>query len=141
MQISNQKLAYQATRIAIGISILFHGAVRLPKLNFFAHSHLAMFEHTFIAGTPTLLVCYLIPFLESATGILILIGGKITRYGLTLGIITMGILMFGASLSEKFDLLISMLLHVIVFFILLTSAQTFDPTLAAVAKSGESQER
>lgn len=131
MQFSNQQLAYQATRLAIGISIFFHGAVRIPKLNLFAHSHLDMFSHTFISGTPTLIMCYLIPFLEAGTGLLILLGGKLTRYGLTLGIITMGILMFGASLAEKFDLLISMLLHVIVFFLLLTHKQTYQPAAAA----------
>jgi len=127
MQLSNQQLAYQATRIAIGISIFFHGSVRVPKLSFFAHSHLEMFSHTFIAGTPTLIMCYIIPFLEATTGLLILIGGKVTRYGLTLGIATMGILMFGASLAEKFDLLISMLLHIIVFFLLLNSKYTYQP--------------
>ena len=127
MQLSNQQLAYQATRLAIGVSIFFHGAVRIPKLTIFAQSHLEMFSHTFIAGTPTLLMCYLIPFLEATTGLLILIGGKLTRYGLTLGIATMGILMFGASLAEKFDLLISMLLHVIVFFLLLTHKETYQP--------------
>jgi thiosulfate dehydrogenase [quinone] large subunit len=129
MQLTNQQLAYQATRIAIGISIFFHGAVRIPKLSFFAHSHLEMFSHTFIGGTPTLIMCYIIPFLEASTGLLILIGGKITRYGLTLGIATMGILMFGASLAEKFDLLISMLLHVIIFFLLLTHKETYQPAI------------
>ncbi|MGF7233255.1 hypothetical protein [Arachidicoccus sp.] len=124
MKISNQQLAYHSTRIAIGISILVHGAVRFPKLNFFAHSHLIMFEHTFIAGPPTLIMCYIIPFLEAATGLLILMGGKLTRYGLTLGIVTMGILMFGATLAEKFDILISMLLHVIIFYLLLINKNT-----------------
>ena len=134
MQLSNQQLAYHGTRLAIGLSILFHGAIRIPKLSFFAHSHLAMFEHTFIAGTPTLIVCYLIPFLEASTGLLVLIGGKLTRYGLLLGITTMGILMFGASVSEKFDLLISMLLHLIVFYTLLNRPFTSDPSKAISAK-------
>lgn len=127
MQISNQQLAYHGTRLAIGLSILFHGAVRIPKLSFFAHSHLEMFANTFIAGTPTLVVCYLIPFLEAGTGLLLLIGGKLTRYGLLLGITTMGILMFGASVSEKFDLLISMLLHLIIFYTLLNHPLTSEP--------------
>lgn len=127
MRLTNQQLAYQTTRIAIGLSICIHGAVRLPKLDFFAHSHLDMFSHTFIAGTPTLIMCYIIPFLETATGLLILLGGKLTRYGLSLGIITMGILMFGASLAEKFDLLISMILHIIIFYILLNHPLTSQP--------------
>ena len=127
MKLSNKQLAYHATRLAIGLSILFHGAVRLPKLGYFANSHLEMFSHTFIAGWPTLMMCYIIPFLEAGTGLLLLIGGKLTRYGLTLGIATMGILMFGASLSEKFDLLISMLLHTIVFYLLLTNKLTYQP--------------
>lgn len=127
MQLTNKQLAYHGTRLAVGLSILFHGAVRIPKLSFFAHSHLAMFQDTFIAGTPTLIVCYLIPFLEAGTGLLLLIGGKTTRYGLVLGITTMGILMFGASVSEKFDLLISMLLHLIVFYILLSHPLTYQP--------------
>lgn len=133
MKLSNQQLAYHTTRIAIGLSILVHGAVRFPKLNFFAQSHLSMFAHTFIAGWPTLLVCYAIPFLEAGTGVLILIGGKFSRYGYTLGIATMGILMFGVSLAEKFDLLISMLLHIIVFYFLLINKQTKDAVLTEQA--------
>lgn len=135
MRLTNQQLAYQATRIAIGISIFIHGAVRVPKLDFFAHSHLEMFSHTFIAGTPTLIMCYMIPFLEATTGLLILIGGKLTRYGLTLGIATMGILMFGASLAEKFDLLISMILHIIIFYILLNHPLTYQPSSTEAVKS------
>lgn len=127
MQLSNQQLAYHGTRLAIGLSILFHGAIRIPKLSYFAHSHLAMFEHTFIAGMPTLIFGYLIPFFEAGTGLLLLIGGKLTRYGLLLGITTMGILMFGASVSEKFDLLVSMLLHLIVFYVLLNHPLTSEP--------------
>ena len=134
MRVTNQQLAYQATRIAIGLSICVHGAVRLPKLDYFAHSHLEMFSHTFIAGTPTLVMCYIIPFLEAATGILILTGGKLIRYGLTLGIVTMGILMFGASLAEKFDLLISMILHIIIFYILLNHPLTYQPPLSLPGK-------
>lgn len=120
----NQLLAYHFTRIAIGVSILVHGAVRFPILRHFAESHLAMFSGTFIAGAPTLIMCYAIPFLEAGTGVLILTGGRRTRYGLLLGIATMGILMFGACLAQKFDLVISMLLHVIVFNLLLVSAHT-----------------
>lgn len=128
MRLTNQQLAYHTTRLAIGVSIFIHGAVRFPKLSSFAHSRLEMFSDTFIAGTPTLVMCHIIPFLEAITGILILAGGKLARYGLTLGIATMGILMFGATLSENFDLLISMLLHVIVFYWLLNNPLTQQPS-------------
>lgn len=128
---SNQQLAYHFTRIAIGISILVHGAIRLPILNEFAQSHLEMFQHTFIAGWPTLVMCYVIPFLEAGTGILILSGGRRIRYGLLLGITTMGILMFGVCLAQKFNLVISMLLHVIVFYLLLISKHTPEAGQAA----------
>lgn len=130
-KLNNQQLAYHAMRIAIGISILIHGSVRIPKLRTFAESHLAMFAHTFIAGAPTLMLCYIIPFLEAGTGLLILSGGKRTRYGLLLGITTMGILMFGVSLAEKFNLLVSMLLHTIVFYLLLINRHTYDPAKGA----------
>jgi|GEM_PF-2228297 len=124
LRYSNQQLAYHFTRIAIGVSILVHGAVRFPILQHFAESHLEMFQHTFIGGTPTLIMCYIIPFLEAGTGLLILSGGNRIRYGLLLGIATMGILMFGACLAQKFNLVISMLLHVIVFYLLLISKYT-----------------
>lgn len=130
-KLNNQQLAYHGMRLAIGVSMLVHGAVRLPKLKTFAETHLAMFAHTFVAGTPTLILCYLIPFLETSTGLLILSGGKRTRYGLLLGIMTMGILMFGVTLAEKFNLLVSMLLHTIVFYLLLTNRHTYDPAIKA----------
>ena len=124
LKYSNQQLAYHFTRIAIGLSIFVHGAVRFPILRQFAESHLKMFEHTLIAGYPALIMCYIIPFLEAGSGLIILSGGRRTRYGLLLGIATMGILMFGVCLAQKFNLVISMLLHVIVFYLLLLSKYT-----------------
>lgn len=124
LKYTNQQLAYHFTRIAIGVSILVHGAVRFPILREFAQGHLKMFEHTLLAGYPTLIMCYIIPFLEAGTGVLILSGGRRIRLGLLLGIATMGILMFGACMAQKFNLVISMLLHVIVFYLLLISKYT-----------------
>ncbi len=122
--LSNKKLAYLCFRISIGLAMFVHGAIRLPKLSQFANGMAETFSGSIVAGFPALSMAYLIPIAEVATGLLILIGGKAVRWGLALGILTMGLLMVGTCLIEKWEILPSQLLHAVAFYLLLINPNT-----------------
>lgn len=126
-KLSNTALAYQSARLAVGASILVHGAVRLPKLSGFAEGMAGQFSETIVAGFPALSMAYLIPFVEVLVGVLILIGRTATRYGLALGILLMGLLMVGCCLIENWTPLVSQLVHLIAFYLLLLNPMTRGP--------------
>ncbi|MBK1835194.1 hypothetical protein [Roseibacillus ishigakijimensis] len=123
-QLTNEALAYHSARLAMGVSLLFHGGVRLPKLQTFASGVAQGYEGTLIGGFPALLAGYLIVFAEVAVGLGLLIGGQFTRWALVLGIALMGVLMFGSTLVEAWERLPSQIVHLIIFYLLLMNRQT-----------------
>lgn len=120
----NQQLAYHCARLAFGVSFFMHGAVRLPKLSTFANGISGKFDGTFLAGFPSLSVGYAIPIVEAAVGLALVIGGRFARAGLAVGILLMGVLMFGAAALEEFSIIVSQLLHLAVFYLLLMNPYT-----------------
>ena len=124
---SNNKLAYHSFRLAMGISILIHGAVRIPKLLKVAEGISSDFDGTLLEGIPSLAAGFFVPIAEVLVGIGILIGWKVSRYALTSGILLMGILMIGTCLIENWAALPSQIIHAIAFYILLISALTWQP--------------
>lgn len=117
--LSNQQLAYHVGRLAFGASILVHGGVRLPKLSAFAAGLSGQFNGTIVAGFPALAMAYVIPFVEVAGGILILMGRPFVRYGLAVVGLLMGLLMVGTCLIENWAILPSQLLHLVFAYLLL----------------------
>ena len=127
LNLSNSKLAYLALRFAFGISFLVHGAIRFPKLSGFANGMSAQFSETLLAGFPSLAFAYIIPFAEVLIALTILIGGKFIRWGSFSGILLMGGIMFGTCILEKWEILPSQLIHMLVFFLILTNRHTPEP--------------
>ncbi|MFC7337327.1 DoxX family protein [Haloferula chungangensis] len=121
---SNSLLAYWGLRFAFGLSFLVHGGVRLPKLQAFAKGMSAQFQETFLAGLPSLAMAYVIPIAEVCIALSILAGGKFIRWGAFAGCVLMGVLMTGTSLLEKWDLLPSQLIHLLVFYLILHNPHT-----------------
>lgn len=127
VNIPNKQLAYILVRISFGVSFFTHGAVRFPKLQEFATGMASQFNETILAGFPSLSFSYIIPFAEAATGLLILLGGKMARYGLALGALTIGGIMFGTCILEKWELLSSQLIHLTLIYLLLINPYTAEP--------------
>ncbi|MGE9270017.1 MAG: DoxX family protein [Verrucomicrobiales bacterium] len=105
---------------------MVHGAVRLPKLEAFATGMASNFEGSLLAGFPSLAFAYLIPFAETAVGLALLIGGRVIRWGAFGGCLLMAGIMFGTCLLEKWELLPSQLIHVILFYLVLMHPSTAD---------------
>jgi thiosulfate dehydrogenase [quinone] large subunit len=106
-------------RFGLGINMLTHGLVRLPKLNGFATKMAAMFTDTWLPQALVKPFLYVLPFLELTAGILILIGGKASRAGYLLGGAIMAALLFGTTLREDWNTAGSQMIYVIAFAIAL----------------------
>ncbi|WP_411827953.1 DoxX family protein [Luteolibacter sp. AS25] len=128
-QITNSKLAYLGIRIAFGISMIFHGGIRFPKLDSFATGMSGQFSETFLAGFPALSFAYLIPFVEVAVGLSLLIGWKVICWGAFTGCLLMGGIMLGTCVLEKWELLPSQLIHLFLFYTILNNPNTPDAQL------------
>ncbi|WP_068187169.1 DoxX family protein [Mycobacterium sp. UM_CSW] len=108
----DRTLAYLVVRLAIGVSLLGHGLVRLPKLGVF-HAHLMSEFHTSLLPGALVSGCgYVLPFVELLSGLL-LVAGAMTRMAALAASCVMMILIFGATSIERFDLIGDQLVHTI----------------------------
>lgn len=111
-------LAYTILRIVFGINIFVHGLVRLNNIPGFVQSQVGLYEGlpvpAFLIAGPA----FLIPIIEFATGLLMIIGLE-TRKALIAGFILMMPLMFGVCLLQKWDIAGLQLIYCLVYFILL----------------------
>ncbi|GAB3021002.1 DoxX family protein [Spirosoma pulveris] len=114
---TNNQLAQLVIRIGLGINMLMHGLVRLPKLGTFVAKTEVGFANTIL---PLLLVrffLFTLPFLELATGILILLGGQFTRWGYFIGGLLIAALLVGTTLKEDWNTAGTQMIYVIAFYL------------------------
>ena len=90
-------------RLGLGINMLMHGLVRLPKLNVFVSKMAAGFSDTLLPPIVVKPFLFTLPFLELSAGILILMGGKAGQYGLALCGLLLAALLFGTTLKQDWN--------------------------------------
>jgi thiosulfate dehydrogenase [quinone] large subunit len=105
-------------RLAIAVSMLGHGLVRLPKLNTFSQWMVGNFEKSMLPKILVLPFSYVLPIAEFTIGLL-LFTGLFTKPAAFGGAAIMLILLFGTALIENWDAIPSQLLHLIFFAVLL----------------------
>ncbi|MFC5050567.1 DoxX family membrane protein [Rubritalea spongiae] len=118
MKTSDQTLAYTLARIGMGINMLVHGLVRLPKLNGFVDYITGQFEKT---ALPSLMVkpyAYAVPFVELGIGVLLILG-LLTRQTLVVAMFLMLSLIFGTCLLENWANAGSQMVYLAYFAVLL----------------------
>lgn len=93
---------YLLARLPIGMSMLGHGLVRIPKLSAFAEGMAASFEASLLPPALVLGFGYVLPFVELGIGICVL-AGLFTRQALIAGVVLMCVLIFGSSLTEQWQ--------------------------------------
>lgn len=101
-------------RAILGINLLLHGVVRLPKLDTFASGLSSAFEETVL---PSMLVYgfgIALPLCEAAMGAFVLLG-KWTREALAFGAVLMGVLVFGTAPREQCSTLGTQMLYALVY--------------------------
>lgn len=126
--ISNSRLGYLVVRIAMGLSLMMHGGVRVPKWAIFSMQTAESFKGTILPEVFVYGFASLIILAEVSSGAFLLIGGKFTRIGCALAITMMGLLMFGSAMIENWTAVMNQVVHVIVLYLLLININTYDPT-------------
>ena len=101
---------YLLARLPMGMSMFGHGLIRLTKLQVFSNGMVSEFSKSFLPASIVTLFSYALPFLEFATGILLLIG-LFTRFACILGAIIIVVLIFGSSLLEQWNNIFSQIVY------------------------------
>ena len=114
----NFKYGYFAARLPIGLSFFGHGLVRLPKLDGFGQWMVKTMEPSMLPVEMVRPFSYVLPVLELAIGLLVIIG-LFTRYALLAGIFVMSALIFGSTTIENWDAITGQLVHAAYFAVLL----------------------
>jgi thiosulfate dehydrogenase (quinone) large subunit len=120
----DQRLAYLLLRLTLGINILLHGAVRLPALGAFAAGTVQQFADTPLPAVTVRLFGLLLPFLETAIGLLLTVG-LWTRWALVAGALLIVALVFGTALRSDWETLSIQMIYGIIYYLLLTG-RTYD---------------
>lgn len=121
---NTNQLAQLVMRIGLGITMLMHGLVRIPKLSQFVSKMGAGFAHTILPGMLTKAFLFTLPFVELTSGILILLGGQFSKWGYFIGGLTIGALLFGTTLKEDWTTAGTQLIYVIAFYLALRGLDT-----------------
>ncbi|RYC71822.1 MULTISPECIES: DoxX family protein [Spirosoma] len=116
---TNTQLAQLVIRLGLGINMLMHGLVRIPKLSAFVAKTGAGFANTILPAILTNVFLYTLPFVEFASGVLILLGGQFSRWGYFIGGLTISALLFGTTLKEDWQSAGTQLIYVIAFYLAL----------------------
>jgi thiosulfate dehydrogenase [quinone] large subunit len=113
-------LAYLLVRVTMGFHMIAHGGVRLPILSQFAAATRKNFAGVHLLGLPLFpdwlvtIICYAIPPVEFAIGILLVVGFK-TRLATIIGNLLMLVLMFGTVAQKNFATAHVMWWYVLIF--------------------------
>jgi thiosulfate dehydrogenase [quinone] large subunit len=115
---SARSLGYATLRLAIGMSMLIHAVVRLPKIPVFTQATVKLFAGSPLPEFAVAAFARITPPVELAIGLLVFVGFA-TRIGLTIGGLWMVVLIFGSTLIEKYDVVGIQLIYSLIFFHLL----------------------
>ncbi|MBD2774330.1 DoxX family membrane protein [Iningainema tapete] len=111
-------LAYTFLRLVFGVNFFNHGLTRIGNIPKFVESMVGMYKDTFVPAILVRVPAYVIPPLELAIGLLLILG-LATRGALIAGFCLMIVLMSGVTLLQQWDTATSQLIYCLVFFVLL----------------------
>ena len=109
-------------RLAIAVSMLGHGLVRLPKLSAFSSWMVNSFKKSMLPEILVVPFSYVLPLAEFTAGLLLLTG-LFTVPVLIAAAIIMIVLIFGTTMIENWDAIPSQLIHVAFYALLLQFSQ------------------
>lgn len=119
---NNSSLAYVLLRIAMGVNMLGHGLVRLPKLSAFAEGMIKGFEKSWLPASMVHLFGTVLPFLELTIGLLLIIGWQ-TRLACIAGSLLIITLLFGSSTVENWDWMGIQMIYALFFYFLISKLE------------------
>lgn len=119
---NNSSLAYVLLRIAMGVNMLGHGLVRIPKLAAFAEGMSKGFEKSWLPASMVHLFGTVLPFLELTIGILLIFGWQ-TRLACVAGFLLIISLLFGSSTVENWDGMGIQMIYALFFYFLISKLE------------------
>ncbi|MGB3181865.1 MAG: DoxX family membrane protein [Cyclobacteriaceae bacterium] len=115
---SHKFSAYLFARLAIGMSFLGHGIVRLPKVAEFAGGMVNNFQSTPLPDGMVRYFGVVLPYFELVLGALLILG-LLTRIALYAGSVLMIVLIFGSCLVENWSGVGTQLFYSLYFTVLI----------------------
>ncbi|OIN58222.1 DoxX family membrane protein [Arsenicibacter rosenii] len=116
---SASQLAQLVIRFGMGVNMLMHGLTRLPNLSGFVGKMAPGFNDTVLPEPVTVAFLYVLPFLELASGLLILLGGRLLKWGYALGGLIIVSLLFGTTLKQDWQTAGTQVIYLIAFYLAL----------------------
>ncbi len=116
---NDKALAYTLFRVFMAINMFWHGAIRLgPAYSAFVEATQAQFAETWLPMWLVTLEARLIPGVEVAVGVLLLVGYK-TRWAIAAAMILMYTLVFGMIILQNWEIVARHLIYALSFYVLL----------------------
>lgn len=116
---NDKALAYTLFRVFMAINMFWHGAIRLgPAYNAFVEATQAQFAETWLPMWLVTLEARLIPGVEVAVGVLLLVGYK-TRWAVVAAMILMYTLVFGMIILQNWEIVARHLIYALSLYVLL----------------------
>lgn len=115
----DKPLAYLVLRLALGVNMFIHGVGRLGgNYEKFVADTVGQFANAPIPALSVSIFAHTIPFLETAIGLLLILGFA-TRFVSVLGGLVMVNLIFGMGILQKWDIVGIQMIYVLFYFLLL----------------------
>ena len=111
-----KSVSYLMVRLGIGISMLGHGLVRIPKLKAFSEGMINNFQDSLLPEFLLIPFSYALPFVEFLLGVLLIIGWQTKRAAIVGGFLMLA-LITGTSLIENWSALPSQMIHLLFFVV------------------------
>lgn len=110
--------AYFLARLTMGVNIMIHGLVRLPKIDVFQGWIVEQFHDSILPLFVVKTMGLTLPFVESLIGLLIVLGIA-TRKSLVAGAILILLLITGSALIEHWEWVGIQMIYALYYFFLL----------------------
>ncbi len=119
--ITNESAGYLLLRLALGINLLGHGLVRIGNPGAFADTLVQLFSNTWLPSPMVRLFALMLPFVETALGVLLTLG-LLTRAALFTGGLVMVSLIFGTALRSDWETLGLQMIYAALYSLLMAAA-------------------
>jgi thiosulfate dehydrogenase [quinone] large subunit len=116
----DRALARALLRVTLGMNLVVHGLVRVPKLAAFAGAMARDFGPTFLPSQIVYGYALALPFLEAVLGALIA-AGLWQRSALVAGALLMLGLVFGTALLQRWDTLTQQMVYSLIYAALIAT--------------------
>lgn len=121
---NDKRIAFLFVRLAMAISMLTHGIVRLPKLGAFSEGMVDQFSESMLPDWLVWPLSYTIPVIEFALGVTLLLG-FLTRLSALAGAFLMLVLLAGSGMVEAWSSFPTQLIH-LAFFVAILLYHRYD---------------